>query len=339
MENHGATISKHTSLSTKATLILIAILSVVLAFQTYVSCRSLIASVNDQYKKSAHSIINLASRDEIIRHYIMNAVFYDIIALLAIALLFYAAIRREVFGPLQQLTGDAQEIAIGNLEKRTSLERADELGQLSCGFDTLADALQRKEKENSLLRETLQEKRLEAEVNVQTDHLTQLENHRSFQVKLEAELNRSSRTGTPVSLLFCDLDGLKSFNDAHGHLLGDKVLVDVAQTIKDSIRDYDVASRYGGEEFAVILANTDSDEALTVGERIRKSVEELEFNAKSGVAHITVSVGVATYPRDAKRKELLIAASDYAMYESKTSGGNFVTMFKTSGDSGEVKAS
>lgn len=203
----------------------------------------------------------------------------------------------------------------------------------------MTEALQRKEKENSLLKETLKEKRIETEAKAHMDHLTQLENHRSFQIKLEAELNRSSRLETPVSLLFCDLDGFKAFNDAHGHLLGDKVLVDVAQTIKDSIRDYDVASRYGGEEFGVILANTDSESAVLVAERIRSKVEKLQFDAREGVSHVTISVGVATYPRDAKRKELLIAASDYAMYESKNRGGNAVSLFKSSDDVSEEQAS
>ncbi|NCO66703.1 MAG: hypothetical protein COW32_02380 [Candidatus Aquicultor secundus] len=237
---------------------------------------------------------------------------YSLVALPVIGVLLYAAFKKEVSKPLQQMSRE---------------------------FDKMTEALQRKEKENSLLKEMLKEKQIETEAKAHIDYLTQLENQRSFQIKLEAELNRSSRLGTPVSLLFCDLDGFKAFNDAHGHLLGDQVLVDVAQTIKDSIRDYDVASRYGGEEFAIILANTDSDAAVFVAERIRAKVGELQFNAREGVAQVTISVGIATYPRDAKRKELLIAASDYAMYESKNRGGNAVTLFKHSDDSSEERAS
>ncbi|MHB8840584.1 MAG: GGDEF domain-containing protein [Candidatus Aquicultor sp.] len=353
MQKSGTAVNKRLSLSVKLILISVTVISVVFAFHTYLSYCNLAASIDEQYRASANSTIktvnavtdartnftDLTLKDEVLRRYMANTVLSTLIALLVIVFLLYSAFNREVFKPLQQLIEGAHDIAQGNLEKRIDLDRADEFGQLSWEFDKITEALQRKEKENSLLKETLKEKQIETEAKAYVDHLTQLENHRSFQIKLEAELNRSSRLETPASLLFCDLDGFKAFNDAHGHLLGDKVLVDVAQTIKDSIRDYDAASRYGGEEFAIILANTDSEAAVLVAERIRAKVEKLQFNAREGVSHVTISVGVATYPRDAKRKELLIAASDYAMYESKNRGGNAVTLFKSSDDASEEQAS
>ncbi len=353
MKESGTAVNKHASLSTKLILISVAVISVVFAFHTYLSYSNLAASIDEQYKSNANAATktvnatagagtnfkDLTFKDEVLRRYVVNTVLSTLIAMLVIIFLLYSAFKKEVGRPLQQLIEGSHDIAQGDLEKRIGLDRADEFGQLSWGFDKIAEALQRKGKENSLLKEALKEKQIETEAKAHIDHLTQLANHRSFQIKLEAELNRSSRLETPVSLLFCDIDGFKAFNDAHGHLLGDKVLVDLAQTIKDSIRDYDVASRYGGEEFAVILANTDSEAAMIVAERIRAKVERLQFDAGEEVSHVTISVGVATYPRDAKRKELLIAASDYAMYESKNRGGNAITLFKSAEETSGERAS
>ncbi|MBE0448691.1 MAG: diguanylate cyclase [Actinobacteria bacterium] len=283
--------------------------------------------------------MDLKPKDAAIRQYILRTIIYALAGLVFIALLLYAVIWKEVFKPLRQLTEGAREVASGNLNKRVNLGCNGELGDLSQEFDNMAEALQRIEQGNLHLQEALRERWRKVEMKASTDYLTGLENHRIFHDKLEVELSRASRLGKPMSLLFCDLDKFNVFNDINGHLFGDKALLDVARIIKSSVRDYDIVARYGGEEFAVILPHTDSDGAVSVGERIRKNVEAHKFTTGNGVGKLMISVGVATYPRDANKKALLIAAADSAMSESKKRGGNSVVLFKSFGSVNSTKAS
>jgi diguanylate cyclase (GGDEF)-like protein len=256
-----------------------------------------------------------------------------------ISALLYFVMRIEVFKPLWQLATDAKEIARGNFKRRSLINSNNELGELAREFNLLAMFLQQREEENERLLKSIKEKWAKAEAKSQTDFLTNLENHRSFQDRLATELERATRNNQMVSLLFCDLDKFKLFNDTNGHPLGDKALFDVARIIRQSIRTYDIAARYGGEEFAIILPNADTDEAIRIAERIRQNVASHSFTVEGGLGNMTISIGAATFPNDAQVKEMLITSADYAMYESKKLRGNNVTVFTSFGNDVSKKIS
>jgi len=159
-----------------------------------------------------------------------------------------------------------------------------------------------------------------------TDGLTKLYNSRSFYTQLELEVDRFNRYKHPLSLLLLDIDNFKEYNDSYGHLEGDKVLVRFSQIIKDCLRANDSAYRYGGEEFTVILPETTGDEAKTVAQRIRASLEAEKYTPVPGkVARITISIGVTQcYPKE--ELSTFIRRADKAMYLSKQNGRNRVSV-------------
>jgi diguanylate cyclase (GGDEF)-like protein len=159
-----------------------------------------------------------------------------------------------------------------------------------------------------------------------TDGLTKLYNSRSFYSQLELEVDRFNRYQHPLSLLLLDIDHFKEYNDAYGHLEGDKVLVRFSQIIKSCLRANDSAYRYGGEEFMVLLPETGGERAKTVAQRIRKTLEIEKFIPGSGKeVQITISIGVTQYFR---KEELstFIQRADKAMYLSKQNGRNKVSV-------------
>ena len=161
-----------------------------------------------------------------------------------------------------------------------------------------------------------------------TDGMTKLYVHRYFQLLLDQEIKRSRRHNKKFSLIMMDIDNFKSFNDNYGHQLGDKVLKDVAVAAKRISRSEDITARYGGEEFVMILPETDSPQAMIVAEKIRASVAEIEIPHENQKLHVTISLGVSTFPGNADEKEALIHAADEALYASKHRGKNCVSLFK-----------
>jgi diguanylate cyclase (GGDEF)-like protein len=154
-----------------------------------------------------------------------------------------------------------------------------------------------------------------------TDDLTGLYNSRYLNLVLRREAKRASRSGRPLSLLFLDLDGFKQVNDTYGHLAGSKALVEASAIIRGSARETDVAARFGGDEFSVVLPDTGCDGALSVAERIRERIGASAFLASDGLSvHLTASIGVATLPDVAASAEELIRAADVAMYRVKDAG-------------------
>lgn len=156
-----------------------------------------------------------------------------------------------------------------------------------------------------------------------TDDLTHLYNSRYLNLVLRRETKRASRSGRPLSLLFIDLDGFKAINDVHGHLFGSRALVEAAAVIRGSARETDVVSRFGGDEFAVVLPDTGGEGAFAVGERVRERIAAHTFLSQDRLSiRLTASVGVATLPDVAASAEELVQAADKAMYAVKDSGKN-----------------
>lgn len=157
------------------------------------------------------------------------------------------------------------------------------------------------------------------------DELTGLFNYRYLDLALERELKRAERYGSCIAILFLDLDLFKSVNDTHGHLIGSRVLGEVGALLKRSVRDVDLVIRYGGDEYTIILVETESEDAAVVAERIRTTVEGHRFLADEGYdIHLTVCVGYACFPDDTRSKVELLDVADKAMYRGKFSGRNRV---------------
>jgi diguanylate cyclase (GGDEF)-like protein len=159
-----------------------------------------------------------------------------------------------------------------------------------------------------------------------TDELTGLANARAFRSILDREIERSRRFQTPLGLVMVDLDDFKQVNDRHGHQQGDEVLASVAAVLRDFSRDIDAPARYGGEELAVVLPQTDSDGAALLAERMREAVERLRVPSVDGgePVRVTASFGVASVPESAAAREDLVAAADAALYRAKRGGKNRV---------------
>ena len=172
--------------------------------------------------------------------------------------------------------------------------------------------------ENISLRRKLQEM-------ADTDGLTGIYNHRYFQHTLDRELSRAERYSRPLSLVMIDIDHFKKLNDTLGHQTGDAVLHDLSMLTKNMLRTTDVFCRYGGEEFVIVMPETDKSGAIGVAERIRRAVEKHNFRSTDGKPFgITISLGVSAIPPVTDKKSL-IKAADTALYRAKRDGRNCVS--------------
>ncbi|HNV72455.1 MAG TPA: diguanylate cyclase, partial [Candidatus Ozemobacteraceae bacterium] len=164
-----------------------------------------------------------------------------------------------------------------------------------------------------------------------TDSLTGLYNKKHFLQRLSEECARARRHRTDLSLLMLDIDHFKSFNDTHGHVIGDKVLLLVSRSLRDNVRVHDVCARYGGEEFAVILPQTPVEGAASLAEKLRKSIEQLPLRFGDKKLTITISVGVAGFDSLIMEKPAtFVQYADESLYKAKHSGRNQVQVFSGS---------
>lgn len=163
----------------------------------------------------------------------------------------------------------------------------------------------------------------ETQASVYRDELTGLFNYRYFREHLPREIERNDRHDNSLSLVMIDIDDFKRYNDNHGHLAGNRALVALAELIEEAIRASDVALRYGGEEFVVMLPYTSKTDSLIVAERIRRRIERHRFAAES----LTVSLGIAAYPGDSAEPDDLVQKADSAMYMAKSRGKNCVCLY------------
>ena len=157
-----------------------------------------------------------------------------------------------------------------------------------------------------------------------TDPLTGLYNHRHFQERLRSELERANRSKDSTALLLLDIDDFKKVNDVYGHSMGDKILVALADVLKETVRASDVPSRIGGEEFAVILPSCDAGDALGLATRLLNKVADLDFDEVGGVS---ISIGISQGPEHAMNARELLTYAEAAMLTAKAKGGNRVILF------------
>ena len=157
------------------------------------------------------------------------------------------------------------------------------------------------------------------------DQVTGVNNHRHLQERLKQEVARSSRTHAPLAVLMIDLDGFKTINDVHGHSDGDRVLHNVAAGLKLAVRTNDVVARYGGDEFVVLMPDTDEAAGRVVAERVVAGVRAQRHQLSDGTeGHVSCSAGLAIYPDDGRTAATLLKAADAAMYSVKRAGGSAV---------------
>jgi len=227
------------------------------------------------------------------------------------AILLATAITR----PLKRLITAARAVEGGNFDVTVPSSSHDEIGELADSFNKMVAGLKQST-----------EKLIE---RANTDSLTGLYNHRYFQERVRSEMKRAERYNRPMSVIMMDIDHFKNLNDTHGHPVGDTVLQELASVLlAESRRDIDIVTRYGGEEFAVVLPETEVEGAQAVGERVRLGIQRHVFLGKDGeTMPVTVSLGVAQYPIHSAEPEGLIMAADLAMYQSKSMGRNMTTTF------------
>lgn len=166
------------------------------------------------------------------------------------------------------------------------------------------------------------------EATASTDPLTSLLNRRAMQDTISREYAYAKRTAKPLSMILFDLDRFKVINDNYGHDIGDTILLGVSRVAKNTLRTTDWLSRWGGEEFLAILPDTDEAGALTIAERLRQKIEVFSIQLNRQKIKTSVSIGIASYPRDGDTPDFLMKAADAALYEAKKSGRNCVVEAK-----------
>ena len=231
-----------------------------------------------------------------------------------LAILIAIKLSRSFNRPLQELARAAAEVSKGNYGVQLPLDRRDELGEVAQAFNKMAVNL----KENFAKVSDMANR----------DGLTGLYNARFFQEALARELERVKRTTRPFSLLLFDGDRFKRINDTYGHPAGDQILQHLSRVARSVLRGYDVLARYGGEEFIAMLPDATGSQALLLGERLRKMIEQRPFMTEDGdTIRVTVSVGVAQARAPYEKKDL-ISQSDQALYRAKDAGRNRVVIYK-----------
>lgn len=153
------------------------------------------------------------------------------------------------------------------------------------------------------------------------DQLTKLYLKDYFHQRIDEEMNRARRYGHAFSVLMMDIDSFKDLNDAHGHLAGDRFLQRVGEVIRSTLRSHDIPCRYGGEEFAILLPETEPAEAIVIAERIRRTVADIRIREGRRMVGTTISIGISSYPRSARRSAAdLLRKADRALYQAKREG-------------------
>lgn len=224
--------------------------------------------------------------------------------------------------PIHTLTKGAERLSQGKLDSRIEVRSKDELGKLATTFNGMAGELQ--QAYNELKDRLVEIQKLFKQAT--EDGLTHAYVHRYFKHLFEIELKRGRRIQTPLSLIMCDIDHFKHYNDTYGHKVGDQALQKVASILLNHTREHiDIVGRYGGEEFVIVLPGTTWQAAKATAERLRRLIATTPIELPEGKdTFITLSFGVTTTIDCRVDKEELIEIADRALYQSKASGRNCV---------------
>ncbi|MEZ9785287.1 hypothetical protein BCV08_13405 [Vibrio breoganii] len=251
---------------------------------------------------------------------VQSALFTSI--LLGFLLLFalWITLRKVVLEPVTHLTQKATAITnTKDYKKRAQVETSDEIGELSRQLNKMLDVIENREASLEELLARLKELSI-------TDALTQISNRLKFDSVSEMEWRRMQREQLPISIIMCDVDFFKQYNDHYGHVEGDQCLVSIAKTLEGSVaRPADLVARYGGEEFVILLPSTGLDGATHLAKTVLDKVAAMQLpHAKSDVApHVTVSLGIASVvPSEDNSLLQLITDADNALYQAKQNGRN-----------------
>ena len=223
-----------------------------------------------------------------------------------------------IVSPLRRLSQGATTIAGGDLDVKLPLYGRSEVSYTTQVFNQMVARLRTLRGENTAINQALRERNEELKELSITDGLTGLYNRTYLPELLAKEQARSRRHKHPFSILMVDIDHFKRFNDAHGHQAGDDLLRSVAGLLRDFIRRCDVAVRYGGEEFLILLTETDSKGAVCFAEKLRSAIEGMPRKT------VTVSIGAASFPEHGDDMESIIREADAALYRCKRKGRNQV---------------
>lgn len=238
--------------------------------------------------------------------------------------------------PLQRLIDATKKIVKGDLKVQLDVTNNDELGRLTQMFNKMTDKLRQNHDEILAANHSMQQQNKLLETLSITDGLTGLYNRNKLNMIIADQLARFERNKRPFSVLMIDVDYFKTLNDSLGHIAGDKILVDVANILNQSIRSVDFAARYGGDEFVIILTETTVEEALKTAERIRTKVLNINDQveqAEDQPVNITLSIGIIQSERQDMSTTLLLARVDDALYEAKRGGRNQAHYTKPAGNS------
>ena len=243
---------------------------------------------------------------------------------LLISMLLSLFITKLLMRPVRTFTGAAERVQKGDLEFQVELRARDEIGKFAATFNRMIVSL-RESRKRLIEQSTL-------------DVLTGLCNHTYFHERLSAEVERANRYSRPLCLLILDIDRFKTVNDSYGYLIGDSVLKQFAEVLRQSLRSIDVAARYGGDEFAVILLESSKEEGQLAAERIRDQVAAHSFyavgwdelqaaRAPSERLQLTASIGFATFPDDHSSADGIVMAADIALCHARQLGRNSVSSY------------
>ncbi len=249
---------------------------------------------------------------------IRNAVIAAAALAAALGVLLSWLLGRQLARRLSRIRDAADAIGEGDLTRRSGLRSGDEVGRLSETFDRMAD---------TLASDVQRQRQVETQLAHQAlhDSLTGLANRAKFMDRLQDALARSSRSGSPVAVLFCDLDNLKAVNDRMGHTAGDDLLIGISERFRRSVRPSDTVARFGGDEFVVLCSEmAEPEDATVVAQRLCRALEE-PFVISGQQVNTSASIGIAVGSGAASTPEDLVQDADVAMYRAKEGGkGRYV---------------
>lgn len=228
--------------------------------------------------------------------------------------------------PIDRLTHGAAKVTAGDLEVKLPVMSRGEIGFLTEAFNNMVARLCQGQVELATINGVLTEKNKELQVLSITDSLTGLYNRKHFMEVLAGEVARFRRNKCPFTVMMIDTDHFKKYNDTFGHQMGDALLKKIAAIFTKSLRNVDYASRYGGDEFIILLTEVEKERALEVAERIRGLVAAETLSHDTDRVAVTVSIGVAAFPEHGDTPEAIIASADGALYHAKRNGRNRVVL-------------